>query len=226
MLNLAVNARDAMPEGGRLAFELAERFIDAKRDDEELLPGRYVVLSVTDSGIGMSPEVQDRIFEPFFTTKGGGSGTGLGLSMVYGFVRQSGGNVRVHSAPGEGTSFEILLPAAKNDVRRRLPTSLRARVGRNGICRWARCCWSRMIPTCGSSIGRCFSPWACAFSKRPTRSRPSISWHGGRCRSAVHRRGHAGWPGRPVVGRTVAQAAPRHTGAALLGLRAWAGQEG
>ena len=117
LLNLAVNARDAMPEGGKLTFELAERFIDAKRDDVELQPGRYVVLSVTDSGIGMPPEVQDRIFEPFFTTKGGGSGTGLGLSMVYGFVRQSGGDVRVHSAPGEGTSFDILLPAAKTQAR-------------------------------------------------------------------------------------------------------------
>jgi PAS domain S-box-containing protein len=111
LLNLCINARDAMPGGGRLTIETANTWIDdregARRD---LAPGQYVALSVTDTGTGMSPEVAKRAFDPFFTTKPIGQGTGLGLSMIYGFARQSGGDVRIHTEPGQGTTVRIHLP--------------------------------------------------------------------------------------------------------------------
>ena len=111
LVNLALNARDAMPEGGRLAIETANREVTASRARAlEIAPGPFVELVVRDTGAGIPPEVQGRIFEPFFTTKPKGAGTGLGLSMVYGFVRQSGGTVSVQSAPGQGSSFSLLLP--------------------------------------------------------------------------------------------------------------------
>jgi CheY-like chemotaxis protein len=112
ILNLAVNARDAMPEGGRLTIETANtRFEDDFADaPDEAAPGDYVVIAVTDSGVGMPPDVVERAFEPFFTTKEIGKGTGLGLSQVYGFVRQSGGHVRIVSEVGRGTSVKLYLP--------------------------------------------------------------------------------------------------------------------
>lgn len=114
VLNLAINARDAMPDGGKLtietnAIELDEGYAAAHPD---VAPGRYVVIAVSDTGVGMSPEVLEKVYEPFFTTKPIGQGTGLGLSMVYGFARQSGGQVRIHSREGVGTSVKIFLPAA------------------------------------------------------------------------------------------------------------------
>lgn len=110
LLNLAINARDAMPGGGQLSVEtfLLERPPDDLTD--ELAPGAYVAMSVADTGTGMTPDVQARAFEPFFTTKEMGKGTGLGLSQVYGFVRQSGGTVRIHSAVGQGTRVTMYLP--------------------------------------------------------------------------------------------------------------------
>ncbi len=105
ILNLAVNARDAMPSGGRLVIETANARLEGDR------PGPYVVLTVRDSGVGMTTEVQSHIFEPFFTTKPKGKGTGLGLPMVYGIVKQSGGEIRVRSRPGHGSTFRIYLPA-------------------------------------------------------------------------------------------------------------------
>jgi signal transduction histidine kinase/ActR/RegA family two-component response regulator len=111
IVNLAVNARDAMPRGGRLTIEVAEVAPEALEvGDQGLPPGPLVVISVRDSGSGMTEEVQRRIFEPFFTTKEEGRGTGLGLSTVYGIVAQSGGAIRVRSAPGQGAEFRVYLP--------------------------------------------------------------------------------------------------------------------
>ncbi len=111
LVNLALNARDAMPDGGRLAIETGNREVTlGQARTLEISPGSFVELIVRDTGVGIAPDVQARIFEPFFTTKPKGAGTGLGLSMVYGFVRQSGGTVTVQSAPGHGSSFSLLLP--------------------------------------------------------------------------------------------------------------------
>ena len=111
LLNLCINARDAMPEGGRLIIETANKWLDERAAQErEIPPGQYVSLCVTDSGTGMPPEVIARAFDPFFTTKPLGKGTGLGLSMIYGFVRQSGGQVRIYSEVGKGTTMCLYFP--------------------------------------------------------------------------------------------------------------------
>ncbi len=111
ILNLAINARDAMPEGGRLTIETANGHLDDTHSDQrEVQPGEYVVVAVTDTGTGMSSEVMAKAFDPFFTTKGPGNGTGLGLSQVFGFVKQSGGHIKIYSEQGQGTSIKIYLP--------------------------------------------------------------------------------------------------------------------
>lgn len=113
LLNLAVNARDAMPEGGELVIETRNIDIDTMQAARlpEIAAGTYVGVTVSDTGSGVPPDILDRIFEPFFTTKTVGKGTGLGLAQVYGFVRRSGGTIRVDSEIGRGTAFQILLPA-------------------------------------------------------------------------------------------------------------------
>ena len=110
LINLALNARDAMPYGGAITMQAAERWIDGARSDVK--PGHYIIFSVVDTGQGMSPEVQRRAVEPFFTSKPAGRGSGLGLSMVYGFAEQSGGALRIESQLGYGTRVELALPVA------------------------------------------------------------------------------------------------------------------
>jgi CheY-like chemotaxis protein len=118
VLNLAINARDAMPGGGRLTIETANVILDDRHQtsNDGVVPGRYVAVAVTDDGIGMPAEALEKAFEPFFTTKDFGKGSGLGLSMVYGFAKQSGGHARIYSAIGKGTTVWLYLPEAQPDA--------------------------------------------------------------------------------------------------------------
>jgi len=121
LMNLVVNARDAMPKGGQLTIETAN--VELGTEHLDVIPGPHVSLSVRDTGVGMSPDVRDRLFEPFFTTKDSGHGTGLGLSMVHGIVRQGGGHVMVDSQPGKGSVFHVYFPRiADESVAQTIPT--------------------------------------------------------------------------------------------------------
>jgi PAS domain S-box-containing protein len=135
VLNLAINARDAMPRGGCLTIETSNAFLDEEYValNPDLTLGQYVVVAVSDTGTGMSAEVRDRAFEPFFTTKALGEGTGLGLSMVYGFVKQSGGHVKIYSEPGRGTTVRLYLPRARRDQEAAAPTATAVPTGEETI---------------------------------------------------------------------------------------------
>jgi PAS domain S-box-containing protein len=127
LLNLAINARDAMPDGGRLTIETSNaRLGSVTAETPALLPGDYICIDVTDTGVGMSAEVAGRAFDPFFTTKPIGQGTGLGLSMIYGFARQSNGHATIDSQPGQGTSVKLYLPRHHGDVADEPAAAVRA----------------------------------------------------------------------------------------------------
>ena len=116
VLNMAINSRDAMPSGGKLTLETRRLAVDEGDTQADLAPGAYVMVSVSDTGTGMPAQVRDKVFEPFFTTKEVGKGSGLGLSMVYGFVTQSGGQIRLDSKEGSGTTIRLYLPAATGEA--------------------------------------------------------------------------------------------------------------
>ena len=131
ILNLCINARDAMPDGGRLTIETVNTWVDdAASRERDVPPGQYVAICVTDTGCGMPPEVVGRAFDPFFTTKPIGKGTGLGLSTIYGFARQSNGQVRIYSEVGEGTTVKIYLPRHHGKVAEASPLPERIEVPR------------------------------------------------------------------------------------------------
>ena len=118
ILNMAINARDAMPDGGTLTIETRNTILDEDyaATQVDVTPGNYVSLSMTDTGSGMEPEVLEKAFEPFFSTKGPGLGSGLGLSMIYGFAKQSGGHVAIYSEVGRGTTVNLFLPAVRTEL--------------------------------------------------------------------------------------------------------------
>jgi PAS domain S-box-containing protein len=150
LINLAINARDAMPEGGQLTIETANAHLDEPyaRMHDEVQPGQYVGIFITDTGIGMAPETVAQVFEPFFTTKEIGQGTGLGLSQVYGFTKQSGGHVKIYSEVGEGTTICRVIGERKTLLMKGWKFMSFRRVVRN-LAGWLGLRWREMDSNCG-----------------------------------------------------------------------------
>jgi signal transduction histidine kinase/CheY-like chemotaxis protein len=161
IMNLVINARDAMPKGGKLSIEMANVYLDESysQDHVSVVPGDYVMLAISDTGCGMDEETRQRIFEPFFTTKEQGKGTGLGLSMVYGIVKQSGGNIWVYSEAGHGTTFKIYFPrvTAQAEEYKRASNGLEMPGGSETIllvedAEWVRILARQVLETAGYRV--------------------------------------------------------------------------
>jgi signal transduction histidine kinase len=147
LINLAINSRDAMPNGGQILLETASVVLDETyaQSNAGVRAGAYVMIAVSDKGVGMSEEVRENVFEPFFTTKERGKGTGLGLSMVYGFVKQSDGHITIDSEQGHGTTIKLYLPAAGGCAEAVVPVV----VATPGLAK--RLWWLRTMPWCAAS---------------------------------------------------------------------------
>lgn len=176
ILNLAINARDAMPDGGQLTLTTRNTRIDTRpQRPEDPDPGEYVMLSIRDTGCGMNEEVLTKVFEPFFTTKDIGKGSGLGLAQVFGFAKQSGGGVHIDTAPGQGTQVAVYLPAVKDQAVSepwyRCSTSQSAKVAAT-----ARCCWWTMTIWCVTCLAMCCASMATRCVRRTAASRHWRCW--------------------------------------------------
>ena len=216
LLNLAINARDAMPEGGKLTIELGNSALDDTYAavHPEVTPGQYVMLAVTDTGHGMPPEVLEHVFEPFFTTKPEGAGTGLGLAMVYGFVKQSGGHIKVYSEAGHGTTVKLYLPRTQQAEAARHLEEAKAERGNGETILVAEDDDAVRVSVVTQLAELGYRVLAAANGEVALGGAGPRRGH----RSAVHRRGDAGDAERPRPRRSGPPPRPRPAGALHLGL--------